>query len=195
MFENNISLTFLFNPWKHHLKWMAAQIAEYIKTGDDIKHENGFISKVTGLNNNYIDLYTGNLTPNEIIEQVKIVIKNKVLDPTDFYNAILSNSYELIILNDESVWVLRKGEIVEPSIHIHPAKFTKHSIRVHGISLKTAILLTMNHIQLPQLEEINEIRKNYLQLSPIKNIQSTGKVFTAIGLLKQEMNLHTDLLS
>nr|WP_157470911.1 hypothetical protein [Draconibacterium orientale] len=78
----------------------------------------------------------------------------------------------------------KKGIQANRFIHIHPAKFSKHTIRVRATTLKTVLTLCVHKIPILDdtelnLMAVNQQRSSYLQLSPIKSLDDENS-----GILK-----------
>ena len=68
------------------------------------------------------------------------------------------------------------GITPERYVHIHPAKYSRHTIRVKANTLKTVLALKYASIKLMDkpnynLQEVNRIRVELLGFSPIKSIR------------------------
>ena len=126
---------------------------------------------------NLLDLYLGKLSVEKICaESIDFFNKEKILGPEEFKNWLKPPNYQKIELSDKSVWVVKEGINEMRYIHIHPAKDSPHSIRVRGATLKTVLTLkTKEEIiasgELTDLKKVNHIRKEYLQLSPVKSLE------------------------
>lgn len=179
-----------YNPWKHHLNWITWHIR---RAREDAFFRNAVISIVSGLNNNYIDIYTGTYNPKDITLKIENLIAQE--EQKANFESYLFNAghYKLVTLEDASVWVLQQGNREEPSIHIHPAKLTPHSVRIYGTLLKTAIILALlDKNNQPDLAEINRVRTTYLHLSPLKSNYSIARIKETIAFLEENMPSCTD---
>ena len=92
--------------------------------------------------------------------------------------------WKKITLPDESKWLIKKGNKEERYIHIHPAKFSEHTIQVRATTLKTVLTLCIHKIPIHDdaehnLRSVNEQRISFLQLSPIKSLDEEDS-----GILK-----------
>ena len=132
-----------------------------------------------------MDLYLGKLTPFELTEFTKKFLKmNKVFKYESYKQWLLSEDkeYRLITLPDKSIWTLRMGNQRKNYVHIHPGRYSLHTIRVRALTLKTAICV-MAYINFhksvpPDLELINNVRNEFLNAAPVKSLSLTS------GLLK-----------
>ncbi len=128
-----------------------------------------------------MDLYLGKLTPSVITRFIKKFLKEKKVFKYESYEQWLiseGKEFRLIILPDKSTWTLRMGDQEENYIHIHPGRYSLHTIRVRALTLKTAICV-MAYINIhknspPDLELINNVRKEFLNAAPVKSLSSTS---------------------
>lgn len=182
-----IQLPILFNPLKHHIDFIKESIKKY---SDSNNNSLIFEKPEIKIGENNIDIYTGELSVNSIVKEVLQLLSNYVCDKYLFFEHIdqLKERYFTIELSDQSKWVILKGEFKERFIHIHPAKKTKHSIRVKANTLKTVFYFIVfqnryNHNG-PITQNINSIRQQYLNLSPIKSFSSANSIMKLYDLLK-----------
>ena len=169
---NDISLPVKFNAFKHH--------RNYILTLLTIVSVDELAEMLDPLCHNYIDIYTGQLSPEAIENQIICFLKNnKLFHPDKFRTWVNATpGYQHIQLDDHSEWIVREG--IEPGryIHIHPARTGNFTVRVKGSTLKTALILKINHPDLPvSLTEVNRVRQ-LTGLPPVKKLER-GK-----GILK-----------
>ncbi len=159
-----------FNPYKHHFRFLKGRIAEW-----KIKGPGMFVPEIDTIGNNLIDFYLGELNVAKISNECLCFLdeQNK-LEINCYVNWLKPLGYKKAELSDQSIWVFREGTNPERYVHIHPAKQSPHTLRIRSATLKTVLAarVVLNPGQKVTLEEINRIRKNYLQLSPVKSIQS-----------------------
>ena len=157
-----------FNPYKHHLGFLREKINVWQgKRWDEVFPEIQFIG------NNLTDLYYGHLTVEEISNQFLEIIQQKNLHSSELLLHWLNDSgYRKTALSDTSLWVIRNGENPFRYLHIHPAKYSPFTIRVKAPALKTVLALQVLKAELktPEVKEINRIRIEKLNLSPIKTL-------------------------
>ncbi|MDP2338344.1 MAG: hypothetical protein Q8N05_18215 [Bacteroidota bacterium] len=164
--ETDIPLPVRFNPIKHHRNYILRVLES--ASPEEI------INMFNPVCNNYIDIYTGTMTPDAIGHAVIDILKsNQVIRSADFTRWVASkNGYRQIKLQDGSEWVVRKGNEVERYIHLHPARYGPFVIRYKGTTLKTAYLLKTGVKDFQEtllLERVNRIR-NQIGLSPVKKL-------------------------
>ena len=147
--------------------------------------------QVLQIGNNLIDFYTGSLSVKEICEEVLDYFRVMNLIERDAFTSwIEAANWKKIQLSDSSKWLIKKGNDVERFIHIHPAKHSEHSIRVRATTLKTVLALQVYQINSTNqaktdLENVNQIRSQLLELSPIKSLHSADSGIMRLWLLFQ----------
>lgn len=164
--SNTIPLPVKFNPFKHHWRFFNSYTQE--------KPLLEVIKSLDAVCNNYIDFYTGLLTPREVSGQVVSALKlsgHYQLISFDRWLAEVKY-YRVISLSDGSQWIVRRGEDDERYIHIHPARTGLFTIRIKGSTLKTVFMMHQfikaNGGEL-NLEIINTARR-HIGLSPVKSL-------------------------
>ncbi|HAH25486.1 MAG TPA: hypothetical protein DCL77_17310 [Prolixibacteraceae bacterium] len=179
----DIPLPVRFNPFKHHRNY----ILELLKSTSSEM----IASLLDPVCNNYIDIYTGTMTPESISKAVIGILKSKhVFHVDDFTSWVDSkNGYREIKLEDQSEWVVRKSNEEERYIHLHPARTGPLSIRFKGSTLKTIYLLKI-HFPEPQetlsLEDVNGVRIQ-IGLSPVKKLdKSKGILYCFEKFFRQD---------
>ena len=162
--ENDISFPVRFNPLKHHRNYIL-EILKSTSPGE-------IIALLDAVCNNYIDIYTGTMTPKSIGNAVISILKSQqALQSGDFNQWVNTKSgYRKIVLEDLSEWIVRKGNEPERYIHVHPARTGTSTIRFKGSTLKTVYLLKTISPEIPSLNNVNNIRKQ-IGLSPVKKLE------------------------
>ncbi|HNW49498.1 MAG TPA: hypothetical protein PKH79_00365 [Prolixibacteraceae bacterium] len=180
------SLSFRFNPWKHHLQWIVDLLCHVLNTPDHPGLKENFIRNIRSINSNYVDIYAGNLTSGEIITEISCELKRLgVTDKTDFGTLLSSQDFLLVSLSDGSRWVLREGLEDAFYVHIHPARNGPLVARIHGNSWKTVVVCKLFYPQLSGLDQlvVNRLRSEVLELSPIKDVHTCVRLRKASELL------------
>lgn len=172
--DSDIPVPLKFNPLKHHRNYILQTLR-----GNSTKK---IIELLDPICNNYIDIYTGILTPKEIGGEVLDVLRSKqVFLREDFEQWInATDEFRKVTIHDESQWLLRKSTDPERYIHLHPARTGKFTYRFKGSTLKTIYLLNaLPPGREPALspESVNQIRQQ-VGLPPVKKLEH-GK-----GILK-----------
>lgn len=165
-FADTIPLPVKFNPFKHHWRFFThythkRPLAEVIKSLDAVC-------------NNYIDFYTGLLSPPEVCNQVVNLLKQARHFQMNSFEQWLAEVkyYRVLSMSDESQWIVRRGEEEERYIHIHPARTGPHTIRIKGSTLKTVVMMRQFiniHGDELNLEVVNAARRQ-IGLSPVKSL-------------------------
>ncbi len=171
---------FIFNCWKHQLNFLKELHTIPI---EKIKEN------ILKIGESQMDLYTGDLTTNDICEEIKghlkKLIKINLLNYLQWLQAE-GKSFKLLQISDGSQWTLRFGEDPVNYIHIHPGRHSPHTVRVKSYALKTALIIASLNIIEEQINTglINTIRKEYLNLAPLKSVKEDAAVIKLVGMLK-----------
>jgi hypothetical protein len=177
---------FRFNTWKHHLQWVLDHLVCVLNNPDDLTGREDFIENIKSINSNYVDIYTGQLLPGQIIRGIDDELqKLEITCRNQFSSWISQSEFQFVTLSDSSAWVLREGMEDELYIHVHPARNSPNVIRIHGNSWKTVIITKLFYPNLTVLDKfvINQVRKKLLNLSPIKEIYNCQRLLKAMQLL------------
>lgn len=164
--EADMPLPVRFNPFKHHRNYILSIL--------DSAAPEEVIDLLDSVCNNYIDIYMGMLTPEFIVNGVVDILKsNQVFHFEDFCSWIASkNGYQQIKLEDHSEWIIRKGDIAERYIHIHPTRTGPLTARFKGSTLKTIYMLKTSFAgddETVLVDNVNRIRRQ-IGLSPVKKL-------------------------
>ncbi len=176
----------LFNPLKHHARYLIQKIRNMNSEILLIQ----LAEELGAINHNVIDVYTGRMPVLSIITGIeKYLVGHDLLDSHEYTQWLKSSSrnYRIIYLQDKSSWTLKTGHEQKKYIHVHPSRYSYHSIRVRGLTLKTAVVaMAWQHLRkvTPEMADINEMRVNYLSASPLKTISNR----TGIGALIRVLN-------
>lgn len=165
--ETDIPIPVRFNPLKHHRNFIM-NILENASP-------EMIISLLNQVNNNYIDIYTGTMTPEAISQAVIEILKSKHFFQEDDFNRWVASKtgYRQIKLEDQSEWIVRRSFEAERYIHLHPARTGRFTVRYKGSTLKTAYLLKFwnsGSQDTLSLEKVNQVRTQ-ISLSPIKKLE------------------------
>lgn len=166
-----------FNCWKHHAGFIAEQINSVRRFGD-IEKLKGCLLR-TG--ESQMDLYLGKHTVEEIAQQLLEQLHQKSINSLKEYKNWLgkgNKDYQLIKLRDNSIWTLRLSESSNNYVHIHPGRYSPHTVRVKAATLKTVIMiLALSKIKALtsiDTESVNDVRKKYLNEPPLKSISKAS---------------------
>lgn len=176
-----------FNPWKHHMLWVKSQIEEFLRNNPaSFTANEALINEIKAVNNNQVDIYTGSILPEDLTKTIdNELCQNNIVSREDFQIWMKVPEYRIFTLEDGSKWVLRLGIENDQYIHIHPARNSPHVVRVHGSSWKAALVTKILGLD-PEninLNRYNEIRENYLSLSPVKSLINNTRLWKTMHLL------------
>ena len=142
-----------------------------------------------------MDLYCGKLSPVEIGNQTaKYLVSNSIKNRKKFTDWLdrAGTEYQAFALKDKSIWTLRRGDEEKRFVHIHPGRYSPHTVRVKALTLKSVIcvLAYLRTQSLPPVEIglINEVRNKYLDAPPIKSFSKEsglGKLITLLNHLNE----------
>lgn len=184
----DVPMPITFNCWKHHLQFVKEQINDQAiaeVSEQDLK------KLLLVIGESQMDLYLGNLSPLEIsIEIINRLNQKKLSDKKNYTNWLSKSTkhFRLIEISDGSVWTLRLGQDEKRYLHVHPGRQSPLTIRVKAHKLKTAIAVVIQaqkiNTTLTQLSFINDVRKSFLDLPPLKSVSS----LTGLGKFMNILN-------
>ncbi len=178
----------LFHPLKHHLGWIRSFMAAYYSFCAEDNLE--LMAKLRTIGRSQMDLYTGTLDVPDVAGEILAYLHSCRLHEKVAYKQWLDQGagYQSVSLSDQSSWVLRWGTNEGRYVHIHPARYSPHTIRVKAGALRTAIAiriaLKQNLIQAEDVFSMNQIRKEWLDLPPVKSLPQTASISRLLPLLE-----------
>jgi len=185
--QKEIPAPVMFSPLKHHLYFLQEEIKRWKGISWlEVQEE------LLQIGSNLIDFYTGSLTVDQICTEVlEFFGQNNLLTRYAFLEWLQAPKWKKIGLSDDSEWLIKVGNDENRFIHIHPAKFSNHSIRVRATTLKTVLALQVQGIKHENktrndLGNVNSIRQNLLDLSPIKSLHAADSGILRLWLLFNE---------
>lgn len=137
-------------------------------------------------------MYTGSLSPEEIFTEIRMQLKDAGIEGRGGYEAWLAqrNHYATLVLSDTSKWILRLAADKAHYIHLHPGRYSPHTLRVKAAALKTALAwwVAKQHRTLTGnlLEDLNRVR-NEIRLSPLRNAAESNHILEIMALLSEEV--------
>jgi hypothetical protein len=177
---------FLFNPLKHHLGFIREFIgnmtenipaANINKITKDLKH--------TGTS--VMDIYTGPLSVNEILLEVKEFVEHKkisAIDPFSLWTGKMLKDFKITTLSDGSIWTLKYNDNIQRFVHVFPARYSQHTLRAKSNTLKSAVLyLILIGKDLVTGDDLNKVRP-LLGLSPVKDSIDSEAITEMIEILR-----------
>jgi hypothetical protein len=178
----------LFNTWKHHAGVLRQRVAKITRAGAAVLRE--LPQQLLVIGTDLMDLYTGVLTPAEIAGKVISALEADRRLQSESYQAWLdaNGGYGVLTFTEDgSRWVLRRGAEPDRHVHVHPARWSPHTLRVRANVLKTAVML-LAHVGVyggdpRDVARINAVRCQYLGLSPIKELAGDQGLGIVLGIL------------
>jgi hypothetical protein len=142
-----------------------------------------------------MDLYHGIYSPEEIANQtIKQLASFSIKNSNEYKRWLYMNGkeYNIVTFKDKSVWTLRSGDEEKKFVHIHPGRYSPHTVRVKALTLKTAVCVLafakIKSVTEFDIDLINEARKMCLKASPLKSINretGLGKLLTLLKSLNE----------
>lgn len=179
----------LLNCWKHHGLFICHALQTLIRTGDAALEELPRQLQVIGASQ--MDLYLGSLFPSEISAQVLHKLHQHGYQTRESYAEWLNSrqGYATIELADQSRWVLRLGHAVDRYVHIHPGRYSPHTLRVRAPVLLSAIgAIGWAGVYGGTPDDpatINPARQRLFGLAPLRAVQHDGGFGALIHALAQ----------
>jgi len=183
-----ISLPLKLNALKHHLPYLKSRIDQWAGYGwDTIRKE------LLELGGNQFDVYTGNLSQEDICDDIdQYLTKNHICSRDDLHQWLGRQGYRTVTISDNSRWVIRESVSGPDYAHIHPARNQPGVKRIKANHLKTAVALICenngNGKPSPEFStsQINTIRITRLGLSPVKSIEDSTKILEMVRFLLED---------
>ena len=168
---------FIFNRFKHHLQTVRAALRDASRAQIEIN--------LKQIGDSIMDLYTGDLAVERIFEEIaQQLIELNIYESTLYESFLKSNdNYFKLKISDGSEWVLLMGNDLKHFVHIHPARYSAHSMRVKATSWKTVIAARAfadADVEI-DLNYLNQIRKK-IDLSPLRNVASASALMRLFEL-------------
>jgi hypothetical protein len=186
--EGEIPHPILFNTWKHHAATLRQRIAEVAAAGPTALA--ALPSRLVVIGMKLMDLYTGTLTPQAIgAGLVELLDQQSTLSPERYQAWVqAAGGFRTLTLSDQSVWLLRCGDLNDRYVHVHPGRWTPHTRRVRANVLKTAIVV-LTHAAIHggdvhDVRLINTVRQQHLGLSPIRELSGEGGLAAVLAVLR-----------
>lgn len=184
-----VPLPINLNCWKHHAGFIKNQILS-VTSVEEIEKLNSSLRKI---GESQMDLYMGKFLAEEISYQIIKTLKREKIFSFEQYKKWLykdREEYQLVTLKDKSIWTLRLSENEQRYIHIHPGRYSPYTIRVKATTLKSAIMILcieqMGEIESINTESVNQIRKKYMNGTPLKFLSKASGLKGLIDLLSKE---------
>lgn len=172
----------LFNGLKHHRGYIRREL-------EDMSLEM-LPDQLKVLGNSQMDVYYGQLDIPAILHEVIHHVSDAgITDEASYLQWLKDNGgYIEITLSDSSRWILLHGTEPGQYIHLHPARYSPHSMRVKAAVLKTAMacMIVLSDSSQPGLATLNHIRKEILGLSPVKDLNRCEHLWQVTAMLNAD---------
>ncbi|QJX00702.1 hypothetical protein [Frigoriglobus tundricola] len=179
----------LLNTWKHHAGWIRGRITAAAHAGADGIARLPAEMAVVG--SRLMDLYVGAFAPAAIAECVFTELKARGLFEYEPLAKWLAErgAYEMTELPDRSKWTIRLGPATGRYLHLHPGRWAPHTMRVQANTLRSAVMAHA-HARLTgrdarDLAVVNEARRLYLGLLPVRELTGDGGLGAVIAALAE----------
>jgi hypothetical protein len=138
-----------------------------------------------------MDLYHGGLAPDTIAAGVLEQLTREGRVEEEPFRAWVEagGGYNVVLLpQDESRWVLRLGPAPRYA-HLHPGRYSPHTVRVRATVLKTAVLV-LAYVRVHGGEPhergvLNAARRDYLGLPPLgRDVTADEGIGAVLALLR-----------
>ena len=156
----------------------------------------GLRKELLSIGDGLMDVYYGPLLPEQICREVEqqLTLAGH-WEYSRFSDWLQANKgFRTITLSDDSEWVLREGHEAERYIHIHPGRYAMHTFRIKAGTLKTAIgavLFQQQEKRSLTLDLLNQLRTEYLDLSPVKTMIKGEAYRKVLGVVGRGTSLRT----
>lgn len=178
----------LLNCWKHHAGWVRARIRLAARDGD--AGVAALPRELLAVGTRLMDFYTGALAPGEIADDVFALLRARealAFDPLSEWLAGC-DGYAVLEVRDGSRWTVRLGPRDGRFVHLHPARRSARTMRVHANALRTAVMALAHAARTgraaTELEVVNEARERYLALEPLTEVCAPGGLGAVLAALE-----------
>jgi len=187
MFQNaEIPFPVLFNPLKHYLPFIRRFIDQKLtdETVPDLKNT---IKDLKHIGTSVMDIYTGNLSMDDIFREVEEFLKKNRLTGQELFASWTGtdkNDYRIITLSDNSRWTLKYHKHETRYVHLFPARLSPYTFRVKANTLKSAILYLIFYGKDFITEDDLNTARSLVGLSPVKDVIDTEAITQMIEILR-----------
>jgi hypothetical protein len=147
------------------------------------------IKELKHLGTSVMDIYTGNLSQDEIFREVKeFLYSNQLAAKVHFADWAGTNyiNFRIISLSDGSQWTMKYRDNDKRFVHLFPARLSPHTFRVKSNTLKSAILyLVLIGKDFVTEDDLNRARA-LTGLSPVREVADAEAVTEMIEILRNQ---------
>ena len=185
--DESIPHPVLLNAWKHHAGWLRWRVRQAVAVGAEGVADLAGELVVVGAR--LMDLYTGPLSPATLAREALALLAADGLAAFDALSASLAarGGYALYTLSDGSAWTVRLGPSDGRFVHLHPGRWATNTLRVPANTLKSAVLSLavagLTGRDVTDLDVVNEARRTYLGLLPVRRLDADGGLGAVIAAL------------
>lgn len=173
----NLPKPILFHPLKHHLGYLR----HFIHNSTD----EAFYAAIPRVGASQMDLYCGELNLLNIGQEILGQLAARDIGTESDFISFLTQGegYQNLTISDGSTWTLLRGDDPALYVHIHPARYARHCIRVKAGALKTAIMMQRQGLTAKSdTAQVNALRKS-IGLSAIKVLEESEGIVRIWGVL------------
>lgn len=178
----------LLNTWKHHAGWLRWRVGRAVSGGPAGVSE--LAGELVVIGTRLMDLYMGALTPAALARESLARLAADGLATFDSLSAKLAeqDGYSMLTLSDGSAWAVRLGPADGRFVHLHPGRWATHTMRVQANTLKSAVMAhavaALDGRDAADLDVVNEARRTYLGLLPVRQLDADGGLGAVIAALR-----------
>jgi hypothetical protein len=177
----------MFNPLKHYLPYIREFVEENI-SGSLKKDPKTLSREIKHLGTCVMDIYTGDLSQNEIFNEIVNYLEKNTLFEKDSFKTWVGtgfNDYKIVTLSDESQWTLKYHNNESHYVHIFPARLSPHTFRVKANTLKSAVLYIITIGKDFVTEDDLNAARALAGLSPVREVADAEAVTEMIEILRR----------
>ena len=182
-FDPSLPVPIAFNGWKHHLLLIRSAL---IAVGENSTLKKSLFQQLENINGSVLDVYDGKLSCCSISNEIISFLEEHQLNDEKIFREWLNSfpgKFASCSLSDGSSWTLTWGRFPQQFVHIHPSRYSPHSLRIKPTTLKTAIaysaIFDTNSYPI-NTEKLNRVRQDFLQLSPVKKVVADSSTYKLI---------------
>jgi hypothetical protein len=182
-----IPVPFMFNVLKHHKGSVVAFIRQFDET--QLAEAASILNR--NMSNLMTDFYVGGLSPERICEEIREdLVSRHLYEKTDFLKWVkqVNKKFRLADISDGSTWILLNGRRDGRYLHIHPARDSRHAVRIRSLAFKAAVLTVIagcspedSHFE----KHVNQLGVEFLGEPPLRGLQDMKNIIKIYGLLTQ----------
>ena len=185
--DQSMPAPMLMNCWKHHAGIIRQRVDDAVAGGADAVA--ALPDRTLQIGAALMDLYLGALSPDGIADEVNTQLAAQGVSEVPAFRGWLDGTggYATLDLSDTSKWVLRESPVDGRHVHIHPARYSPHSVRVRAAVLRSAIVTLafarLNGRDPLDTATVNEARTTLLAMSPVKAVspeEGLGELLTRL---------------